>query len=101
MNSRAYQKGYDQIDWSDLRPVPNRPRVIKDRAAFHIIKDIEPYRSMITSEIIGGRRQHREHLLRHEVIEVGNERLKPRKPDPMPDARLDIAQVMREKGYIG
>jgi hypothetical protein len=35
--------------------------------------DIEPYRSMVTGEMVMGRRQHREHLRTHNVIEVGNE----------------------------
>lgn len=35
--------------------------------------DIEPYRSMADGSIIGGRAQHREHLRRHNCVEVGNE----------------------------
>jgi hypothetical protein len=38
-----------------------------------IIGDIEPYRSMRTGEIIGGRAQHREHLAQYGLVEVGNE----------------------------
>ena len=36
--------------------------------------DIAPYRSMRTGETIAGRVQHREHLQRHGLVEVGNER---------------------------
>ena len=39
----------------------------------YIVGDIDPYRSMATGEIVGGRRQHREHLREHRLIEVGNE----------------------------
>ena len=48
-----------------------------------IIGDISPYRSMATGEVIQGRRQHREHLREHRLIEVGNERQKTvqREPD--------------------
>lgn len=41
--------------------------------AAYVIGDIEPYRSMATGEIVGGRRQHREHLKANRLIEVGNE----------------------------
>lgn len=35
--------------------------------------DYEPYKSMVTGETVNGRRAHREHLLRHNVTEVGND----------------------------
>jgi hypothetical protein len=38
-----------------------------------IISDIEPYRSMRTGERIAGRAQHREHLGRYGLVEIGNE----------------------------
>lgn len=38
-----------------------------------VISDIEPYRSMRTGERIAGRAQHREHLQRFGLVEVGNE----------------------------
>lgn len=41
-------------------------------AGFYVVPDIQPYRSMVTGELIGGRRQHREHLSAHGVVEVGN-----------------------------
>ena len=40
---------------------------------FNVWKDIAPYKSMITGEMIGDRRTHREHLRRHQCIEVGND----------------------------
>ncbi len=102
--SKAYADNFREIDWSDLKPTPNRiERQIADRAAFHVIRDIEPYRSPITRELIGGRRQHREHLRAHGMIEAGNEKQEffKREREPLPDPRRDIAQVMREKGVIG
>lgn len=58
-----------------------------------IIGDISPYRSMATGEAIMGRRQHREHLREHRLIEVGNERqtAKPREPD-----RVGVRQALAE-----
>tara|TARA_R110000868_G_scaffold376148_9_gene640975 strand:+ start:3197 stop:3502 length:306 start_codon:yes stop_codon:yes gene_type:complete len=38
-----------------------------------VIGDIAGYTSMKTGEWIGGRAQHREHLRRHDLIEIGNE----------------------------
>lgn len=35
--------------------------------------DIEPYRSMVDGSIVGGRRQHRQHLRQHGCVEVGGE----------------------------
>lgn len=39
--------------------------------------DIQPYRSMVTGEMIMSRSQHRAHLKQHGVIEIGNEKIKP------------------------
>jgi hypothetical protein len=38
-----------------------------------IMGDLQPYKSMVTGEMVMGRAQHREHLKKHNVIEVGNE----------------------------
>lgn len=100
----AFSDNYKLIDWSDLKPTPSKiPRQIKDRTAFHFIRDLDPYKSPMTGEIIGGRRQHREHMRDHGVIEAGNEKQEflKREPERLPDIRHEIAQAMREKGIIG
>ena len=38
-----------------------------------VIPDIGVYRSMVNGQMIEGRRQHREHLKQHGVVEVGND----------------------------
>ena len=38
-----------------------------------VMGDIQPYRSMITGEMITSRSQHREHLRQHGCTEIGNE----------------------------
>lgn len=38
-----------------------------------IIKDIEPYRSIIDGQVIGGRKQHRDMLKARHMVEVGND----------------------------
>ncbi len=65
-------------------------------ASGYVIPDIQPYRSMQTGEIIGGRKQHRDHLKQHGLIEVGNERLPPRKHVPMPDLVPDLRAAIKE-----
>ena len=47
-----------------------------------VMKDIAPYRSMVTGEEISSRSRHREHLRTHNCIEVGNE-TKYLKPKPI------------------
>ena len=53
----------------DYVPEPRGPMVMGD---------IKPYKSVITGEEIGGRRQHREHLKLHGCVEIGNEKLTPK-----------------------
>lgn len=48
--------------------------------ANYVMPDIKGYKSMQTGEWIGGRRQHREHLKQHRLIEIGNEPIRERKP---------------------
>ncbi len=99
MTSKAYRENYAQIKWAR----PTTVRTIRNPAgrAIYIISDIEPYRSPITDEVIGGRRQHREHMRAHDVIERGNEPIRPNKPEPLPSAREDVhaAMEMVRSGY--
>lgn len=62
----------------------------------HVIPDIKPYQSMVTGERIRGRSHHRQHLKQHGVVEIGNEPIRPRKPDPLPPLVPDIKQAIEE-----
>lgn len=42
-------------------------------AGYYIMPDTAPYQSMVDGSMIEGRKQHREHLRRHSLMEVGNE----------------------------
>ena len=44
-----------------------------------VISDIEPYISQIDGSLITSRSKHREHLQAHGCVEVGNEKMEPRK----------------------
>ena len=61
-----------------------------------IVPDIQPYKSVVTGEVIGGRRQHREHLKAHDLVEVGNEKVKPKKIPDVP-GRREAIQAAYEK----
>lgn len=53
-----------------------------------VASDIQPYRSMITGEVINSRSSHRDHLKSHGCIEIGNEtkHLKPKDIDVAPES---------------
>lgn len=55
--------------------------------SIQVIGDIEPYKSMITGEMIGGRAHHREHLRQHNCIEVGNENMESKPVSPKSSRR--------------
>ena len=71
----------------------------KEPAGPLIMPDIAPYQSMVTGEMIGGRRQHREHLRQHGVIEVGNELDKGSlvRPQSPPGLKERLIQIANEK----
>lgn len=63
-----------------------------------VAADIQPYKSMVTGEMITSRSQHRSHLKQHSLIEVGNEKMKA--PGPLktpPGLKETIARVANEK----
>lgn len=84
-----------------LELIPKEQYRPRHSAGPFILDDIKPYRSMITGEMIMGRRQHREHLRQHGCIEVGNEKLTrsaPKNPSSSEYKRL-VSEVMTSKGF--
>lgn len=65
-------------------------------SAPQVIADIAPYRSVIDGSIISSRSTHRTHLKQHGCVEVGNERLKPRKPVPLPSCVPELRRAIQE-----
>jgi hypothetical protein len=99
MRRRYVMRGGELVDWRP--PPPSLAR--SDLAAPLVQTDLAPYRSMRTGELIGGRAQHREHLARHGLIEVGNERaafapLPPVGPAPGEIARDIKRELTRDPG---
>lgn len=76
--------------WTELDLDAPRPKPI----APMIMRDTEPYRSVITHEVIGGRRQHREHLKAHGCVEVGNEMIASQREE-LPPVRADLERALQ------
>lgn len=68
---------------------------LQEPAGPMIMPDIKPYQSMATGEMIGGRRQHREHLRQHGLIEIGNEPIRPPERRPDPTIRRDVIEAVK------
>lgn len=75
-----------------------RKRRGEDRVGLQIMKDIEPYKSVVDGSVIGGRKQHRDHLRAKGLIEIGNEKVEQRYVPP-PSPVTDILRAMNEHGY--
>lgn len=70
-----YYKGQLLAEYSDGVLIGSLGGVEIDQksASPQIVRDIEPYKSMINGEMITSRSRHRTHLRDHGCIEVGNE----------------------------
>jgi hypothetical protein len=64
-----------------------------------IMRDIQPYRSMIDGSVISSRSRHREHLSAHGCVEVGNEtkHLKQRPVQTPPGLKDTVARLIYER----
>ena len=62
-------------------------------------RNYKPYKSMATGEMIEGRKAHREHLKKHNLTEIGNEKIAP-KPKQLPGGLKErIWEVAKSKGF--
>ncbi len=79
-------------------PVLDKPRRAR---GLYVVPDIEPFISPLDGSVVAGRRQRRDHMRAHGVVEVGNEKLRARKPEPLPPVQHDIkaAIEMVRSGY--
>jgi hypothetical protein len=59
-----------------------------------VVRDIEPYKSMVTGEMITGRRQHRDHLRAYNCEEIGNEKMESRPVAPKGPSRQESLHRM-------
>ena len=90
---------FASIDWSDLPPPPAAPATRarteeskrSDLPCPRIIFDRVEYKSMQTGEMITSRAQHREHLRKHGLVELGNETRK------LPSKEVKAAKEKKER----
>lgn len=61
-----------------------------------VSSDIGEYRSIVTGEMIGGRRQHKEHLKKHGLHEIGNEPIKPREYRGDHNLKPELVQAIKQ-----
>lgn len=89
MRQRWVYVNGEAIPAEEYTPEPNAP---------FVMGDIQPYKSMVTGEMITSRSAHRDHLKAHRLVEVGNETKhltpKPKAPPPGLKERL-IHEVNR------
>ena len=79
-----------------LKAARQASRSQSDLAFPMVMGDIKEYRSVIDQSVIGSRSAHREHLKRHDCVEVGNEWKKPAKSELSKTDR--IADIKRSLG---
>lgn len=86
-------------DYDDL-PDHCGQKMSRQITAPFIQADIQPYKSMVTGEMITSRSQHRTHLKDHGMVEVGNEKPPEPKPlKPLGDLKKDLHETFAGYGY--
>lgn len=96
------RKRFVQIDGELVEVTRDYVQVRNAESAHNIIGDIDPYQSMVTGETIGGRRQHREHLRQHGMVEIGNEhdKLKQFESKPSVNWREALKEDLGRRGML-
>lgn len=62
----------------------------------YVMRDLGEYRSVVDGSFISSRSQHREHMRRHDLIEVGNERMPTRREESTPRIGGDIKRALEQ-----
>ena len=61
--------------------IPADEYYTQENASAYILTDYQPYKSMVTGEMIEGRKAHRDHLKRHNLVVAEQSSARPQKPD--------------------
>lgn len=90
---------YQTIEGRDDAPIHCGKKMQRTiTAPSMVIEDIQPYKSMVTGEMITSRSRHREHLKEHGMIEIGNDKIKPKQAPALPPGVQDeLRRVAYEK----
>jgi hypothetical protein len=91
------RKRYVQID-GELVEV-SRNWTAEPKSDYHVMPDIQGYQSMITGEWIGSRSTHRTHLRQHQVVEVGNEKLR-NAPPKRTEWKSTVVDEFKRRGLL-
>ena len=85
-------------DYDDL-PECCGQKMQRKVTAPYVAADIQPYRSMVTGEMVTSRTRHRSILREHKLVEVGNETkyLKPKPLTPPAGLKETLIRVANEK----
>jgi hypothetical protein len=101
MRSRyVYEGGEVVAEYQSGELVYAAPRFAEEAPkSFQVLPDIAPYKSMVDGSEIKGRRQHREHLKQHGLIEVGNEtkHMKQRPLTTPPGLKQTVGRLVYER----
>lgn len=81
---KCQECGQEQEIFRSLSKIDDLPEhcgksMIRLVCAPMVMADIQPYKSMLTGEMITSRSQHKAHLKSHGCVEVGNETMQPKK----------------------
>jgi len=82
--------------WQAKQEMHNR-----EADAHMIIPDIQPYKAVVTGEVINSRSQHREYLKRNDLVELGNEKGKPKPIPEVAGRREAIIEACRKHKVRG
>lgn len=113
-DDEAFDKGYEQIFgrkksvrgsfvWDPVSQsmIPKEEFYeLTQPSAPMVMGDIQPYRSMVTGELISSRSTHRAHLKQHKLVEVGNETKyisQQKRSSPPPGLKKTIAEIVNSK----
>lgn len=77
------------------KPMPKSGSTLT-RRAFSVIRDVETYISPIDRSIIRSRSDHRDHMKRHGVVELGTEKLHAPEKAKRPRAGHDIKRAIEQ-----
>lgn len=77
------------------KPMPKAGSTLT-RRAFSVIRDVETYISPIDRTIIRSRSEHRDHMKRHGVVELGTEKLHAPVKAQRPRAGHDIKRAIEQ-----
>jgi len=97
-SARETWVAYKDPETGIVKVIPKADMPPRSNGRLQIIPDLQPYKNVIDGKVIAGRRQHREFLQAHGVVEVGNE-----KPRARPDTsnRVDVGLVQELKRNMG